>query len=89
MRRLAGEPGFEPGLVDPESTVLPLDDSPSLHDFHYDRPGGGWQVTNFGSLAQSLRSVWVKGPCAHYKGCIPPQVVVECRQGTWIHLSQN
>ena len=25
---LAGEPGFEPGLVDPESTVLPLDDSP-------------------------------------------------------------
>ena len=25
---LAGEPGFEPGLTDPESAVLPLDDSP-------------------------------------------------------------
>lgn len=27
---LAGEPGFEPGLADPESAVLPLDDSPAL-----------------------------------------------------------
>ena len=29
---LAGEPGFEPGLHDPESCVLPLDDSPALPD---------------------------------------------------------
>ena len=29
---MAGEPGFEPGLTDPESAVLPLDDSPeSIH----------------------------------------------------------
>ena len=27
---LAGEPGFEPRLPDPESGVLPLDDSPLL-----------------------------------------------------------
>ena len=32
IRLLAGEPGFEPGLADPESAVLPLDDSPApLH----------------------------------------------------------
>ena len=27
--RLAGEEGFEPSLTDPESAVLPLDDSPA------------------------------------------------------------
>jgi hypothetical protein len=30
---LAGEPGFEPGLTDPESAVLPLDDSPTASDY--------------------------------------------------------
>lgn len=29
-KKLAGEPGFEPGLRDPESRVLPLDDSPAV-----------------------------------------------------------
>lgn len=28
-KHMAGEPGFEPGLRDPESRVLPLDDSPA------------------------------------------------------------
>ena len=32
---LAGEPGFEPRLPDPESGVLPLDDSPTSM-FHVD-----------------------------------------------------
>ena len=32
---LAGEPGFEPRLPDPESGVLPLDDSPTSV-FHVD-----------------------------------------------------
>ena len=27
---LAGDPGFEPGLTDSESAVLPLDESPTL-----------------------------------------------------------
>ena len=26
---MAGDPGFEPGLTDPESAVLPLDESPT------------------------------------------------------------
>jgi hypothetical protein len=26
---VAGDPGFEPGLTDPESAVLPLDESPT------------------------------------------------------------
>jgi hypothetical protein len=26
---MAGDPGFEPGLTDPESVVLPLDESPA------------------------------------------------------------
>ena len=28
IRKMAGEPGFEPGLTESESVVLPLDDSP-------------------------------------------------------------
>ena len=32
INKLAGEPGFEPGLTDPESVVLPLDDSPACVD---------------------------------------------------------
>ena len=31
---VAGEPGFEPGLRDPESRVLPLDDSPAQQDYN-------------------------------------------------------
>ena len=27
---LAGDPGFEPGHADPESAVLPLDESPAV-----------------------------------------------------------
>ncbi len=30
---LAGDPGFEPGLTDPESVVLPLDESPTGSDY--------------------------------------------------------
>ena len=30
---LAGEEGFEPSLTDPESAVLPLDDSPAHVDY--------------------------------------------------------
>jgi hypothetical protein len=30
-RKMAGEPGFEPGLKDPKSSVLPLHNSPVLH----------------------------------------------------------
>ena len=30
---LAGDPGFEPGLSDPESDVLPLDESPKEDSF--------------------------------------------------------
>ena len=29
-RRLAGAPGFEPGLTDPKSAVLPLDEGPEV-----------------------------------------------------------
>ena len=29
MRKLAGDPGFEPGQADSESAVLPLDESPA------------------------------------------------------------
>src|SRR5688500_9969415 len=29
--KLAGPPGFEPGLTDPKSAVLPLDEGPALH----------------------------------------------------------
>ncbi len=29
--RLAGDPGFEPGFTDPESVVLPLDESPASY----------------------------------------------------------
>jgi hypothetical protein len=32
--RLAGEEGFEPSLTDPESAVLPLDDSPARVDYN-------------------------------------------------------
>ena len=31
---MAGEPGFEPGLTDPESVVLPLDDSPARQHYN-------------------------------------------------------
>jgi hypothetical protein len=31
--KLAGEPGFEPGLRGPEPRVLPLDDSPAHVDY--------------------------------------------------------
>ena len=34
VSRLAGEEGFEPSLTDPESAVLPLDDSPAHHDYN-------------------------------------------------------
>ncbi len=30
---MAGEEGFEPSLTDPESAVLPLDDSPAHQDY--------------------------------------------------------
>ena len=29
QKKVAGEEGFEPSLTDPESAVLPLDDSPA------------------------------------------------------------
>ncbi len=32
-KRLAGEEGFEPSLTDPESAVLPLDDSPAHQNY--------------------------------------------------------
>lgn len=35
MRPLAGDPGFEPGPADPESAVLPLDESPTLSTKNY------------------------------------------------------
>jgi hypothetical protein len=28
-KKMAGDPGFEPGQADPESAVLPLDESPA------------------------------------------------------------
>ena len=31
---LAGGPGFEPGLAESESAVLPLDDPPSEREFY-------------------------------------------------------
>ncbi len=31
-KNLAGEEGFEPSFTDPESAVLPLDDSPATHE---------------------------------------------------------
>jgi hypothetical protein len=31
---VAGDPGFEPGLTDPESAVLPLDESPTREDYN-------------------------------------------------------
>jgi hypothetical protein len=34
---MAGDPGFEPGLTDPESAVLPLDESPTRWGL-YQRP---------------------------------------------------
>jgi hypothetical protein len=30
---MAGEEGFEPSLTDPESAVLPLDDSPARQNY--------------------------------------------------------
>jgi hypothetical protein len=36
---LAGGGGFEPPLMDPESTVLPLDDPPTLKACHL-----GWSL---------------------------------------------
>jgi hypothetical protein len=32
-KHLAGEEGFEPSLADPESAVLPLDDSPAQENY--------------------------------------------------------
>ena len=32
LKRLAGGPGFEPGLTESESVVLPLDDPPNGSD---------------------------------------------------------
>ena len=41
-KRMAGPPGFEPGLEDPKSTVLPLDHGPvncNLNDrYHCNHP---------------------------------------------------
>ena len=54
--RLAGEPGFEPGLTDPESAVLPLDDSPTGSD--YSGKGFLWQ----GSLGDVSPSIPPKIP---------------------------
>ena len=34
--RMAGEEGFEPSLTDPESAVLPLDDSPALRKLYHE-----------------------------------------------------
>lgn len=31
---VAGEQGVEPRLSDPETDVLPLDDSPAKHNYH-------------------------------------------------------
>ena len=33
--RMAGDRGFEPRLTDPESVVLPLDESPAVDSFHF------------------------------------------------------
>ena len=32
---VAGDRGFEPRLTDPESVVLPLDESPAVDSFHF------------------------------------------------------
>ncbi len=32
-KKMAGGLGFEPRLIDPESTVLPLDDPPAFQDY--------------------------------------------------------
>ena len=59
---LAGEPGFEPRLPDPESGVLPLDDSPFLNVPEHDKRAflscqeGGHNVAIFSiALAESAR----------------------------------
>ena len=38
--KLAGDPGFEPGLPDPESGVLPLDESPTFYPLAKGSPIG-------------------------------------------------
>ena len=40
FKSLAGELGFEPSLADPESAVLPLDDSPAPRIIHRNAVSG-------------------------------------------------
>ncbi len=40
FKSLAGELGFEPSLADPESAVLPLDDSPVPNIIHRNAVSG-------------------------------------------------
>lgn len=56
---LAGGPGFEPGLAESESAVLPLDDPPGDRDV--------------GARASAWSTGAACGPCAGRPSCAPPR----------------
>ena len=58
----AGEQGFEPQLSDPESDVLPLDDSPSLRSMFKRKPKYRGTARTLATLDPGIETGQVREP---------------------------
>ncbi len=89
FKSLAGELGFEPSLADPESAVLPLDDSPVPNIIHRNAVSGKLIGKLRSSMASITRLVSQYANSLYCLVCTDPLQWLYCRPPFMPYLSGN